>query len=115
MATDKEIKRGRKREGERKRKRRRETPSKVSRLVTSVTEYQLAEKKKGKGSRSDVRSSRKSLCLSPAFLLVVIASHGLRCSRACKKKKQPEPHPATLFYKQKGGKKRLPASMGYHP
>lgn len=67
--------------------------------------------KKGKGSWSDVRSSRKSLYLS-AFLLVVIASHStmLRCADMYVKKKTaaPEAHPATLFYKQKG-EKRLPA------
>ena len=76
------MKRRRKREGEQKGRGGGGTPSKVSRLVTSVTEYRLAEKRK-RIAWSDVRSSRKSLCLS-VFLLVVIANRARR--RVCKKK-----------------------------
>lgn len=77
----------------------------VSRLVTLVTEHRLAGKRRR--SRSDARSSRKSLCLS-TFPLVVIASRSTwarACDRVCTKRAYPVGGARVIRCSTNGGKK----------
>lgn len=96
-------------------------PSKVSRLVTSVTEYQLAEKRKRIVVRCSVIEKISLSLRLPARSNREPFYDARMCGHVCKKK-QPEAHPATLFYKQKRKKKKMIAgktvvlaSVGYHP
>lgn len=79
-------------------------PSKVSRLVTSVTEYQLAEKRKRIVVRCSVIEKISLSLRLPARSNREPFHDARMCGHVCKKK-QPEAHPATLFYKQKRKKK----------